>query len=110
MFLHYNGFYTFCKKPYKLSNKLKWTNLFLSELADFCDALQHPLKIPKPNAINLTNLNRPLCPGDQISCLDVLREITTQVITPWTGCKNFDMLVKSISHFKVNEENERNLF
>ncbi|CAI5668451.1 unnamed protein product [Oreochromis niloticus] len=53
--------------------------ILYSELADFCDGLQDPLRIPKPNTIKLTHLNLPLFPGDQISCLDVLRTITTQV-------------------------------
>ncbi|XP_065327508.1 sodium channel protein type 4 subunit alpha B-like isoform X4 [Pelmatolapia mariae] len=53
--------------------------ILYSKLADFCDGLQDPLRIPKPNTIKLTHLNLPLFPGDQISCLDVLRTITTQV-------------------------------
>ncbi|XP_063333507.1 sodium channel protein type 4 subunit alpha B-like isoform X5 [Pelmatolapia mariae] len=53
--------------------------ILYSQLADFCDGLQDPLRIPKPNTIKLTHLNLPLLPGDQISCLDVLRIITTQV-------------------------------
>ncbi|XP_005755937.2 sodium channel protein type 4 subunit alpha B-like, partial [Pundamilia nyererei] len=65
-----------------------------SELADFCDGLQDPLRIPKPNTIKLTHLNLPLFPGDQISCLDVLRTITTQVRSPGTGCQHFDMFLK----------------
>ncbi|XP_027860131.1 sodium channel protein type 4 subunit alpha B-like [Xiphophorus couchianus] len=49
-----------------------------SELSDFCDALQDPLRIPKPNNIRLINMNLPLLPGDQICCLDVLKALMTQ--------------------------------
>uniref|UniRef100_A0A087XQC2 Sodium channel protein n=1 Tax=Poecilia formosa TaxID=48698 RepID=A0A087XQC2_POEFO len=50
-----------------------------SELSDFCDALQDPLRIPKPNNIRLINMDLPLLPGDQICCLDVLKPLMTQV-------------------------------
>ncbi|XP_032404158.1 sodium channel protein type 2 subunit alpha-like isoform X2 [Xiphophorus hellerii] len=49
-----------------------------SELSDFCDALQDPLRIPKPNNIRLINMDLPLLPGDQICCLDVLKALMTQ--------------------------------
>ncbi|XP_054883278.1 sodium channel protein type 3 subunit alpha-like isoform X1 [Poeciliopsis prolifica] len=49
-----------------------------SELSDFCDALQDPLRIPKPNNIRLINMDLPLLPGDQIWCLDVLKALMTQ--------------------------------
>uniref|UniRef100_A0A3P9AR79 Sodium channel protein n=1 Tax=Maylandia zebra TaxID=106582 RepID=A0A3P9AR79_9CICH len=72
-----------------------------SELADFCDGLQDPLRIPKPNTIKLTHLNLPLFPGDQISCLDVLRTITTQVRSPGTGCQHFDMIHSQVLFYSI---------
>ncbi|XP_035981211.1 sodium channel protein type 3 subunit alpha isoform X2 [Fundulus heteroclitus] len=48
------------------------------ELSDFCDALQDPLRIPKPNSIRLTYMDLPLLPGDQICCNDVLLAVMTQ--------------------------------
>ncbi|XP_037539055.1 sodium channel protein type 4 subunit alpha B [Nematolebias whitei] len=50
-----------------------------SQLSDFCDELQDPLKIPKPNTIRLVHMDLPLLPGDQICCVDVLKALTTQV-------------------------------
>uniref|UniRef100_A0A3B4Z3K2 Uncharacterized protein n=1 Tax=Stegastes partitus TaxID=144197 RepID=A0A3B4Z3K2_9TELE len=50
-----------------------------SELSDLCDALQDPLRIPKPNSTKLIHMDLPLLPGDQIHCVDVLRALTTEV-------------------------------
>ncbi|XP_068579033.1 sodium channel protein type 4 subunit alpha B-like isoform X2 [Cebidichthys violaceus] len=51
-----------------------------SELSDFCDALQDPLRIPKPNPIKLTHMDLPLLPEDKIHCSDVLHALATQVL------------------------------
>ncbi|XP_026166669.1 sodium channel protein type 4 subunit alpha B-like isoform X2 [Mastacembelus armatus] len=53
--------------------------ILYSQLSEFCDSLQDPLKIPKPNTINLVNMDLPLLPGDKIRCSDVLLAVTTQV-------------------------------
>ncbi|XP_045894468.1 sodium channel protein type 4 subunit alpha B-like isoform X1 [Micropterus dolomieu] len=50
-----------------------------SELSDFCDSLQDPLRIPKPNTIRLIHMDLPLLPGDKIHCVDVLLALATQV-------------------------------
>uniref|UniRef100_A0A3Q2E2N3 Sodium channel protein type 8 subunit alpha-like n=1 Tax=Cyprinodon variegatus TaxID=28743 RepID=A0A3Q2E2N3_CYPVA len=49
-----------------------------TELSDFCDALPAPLRIPKPNSIQLNHMDLPLLAGDQICCFDVLRALMTQ--------------------------------
>ncbi|XP_040918189.1 sodium channel protein type 4 subunit alpha B isoform X2 [Toxotes jaculatrix] len=51
-----------------------------SKLSDFCDTLQDPLRIPKPNAIKLIHMDLPLVPGDKIHCLDILLALTAQVL------------------------------
>ncbi|XP_034448726.1 sodium channel protein type 4 subunit alpha B isoform X2 [Hippoglossus hippoglossus] len=51
-----------------------------SQLSDFCDILQDPLRIPKPNTIKLIHMDLPLVPGDKIHCLDVLLALTAQVL------------------------------
>uniref|UniRef100_A0A3Q3WUG1 Sodium channel protein n=1 Tax=Mola mola TaxID=94237 RepID=A0A3Q3WUG1_MOLML len=51
-----------------------------SKLADFCDTLKDPLRIPKPNTIKLIHMDLPLVPGDRIHCLDILLALTTQVL------------------------------
>ncbi|KAI4794161.1 hypothetical protein KUCAC02_032239 [Chaenocephalus aceratus] len=51
-----------------------------SELSDFCDALQDPLRIPKPN-LRLTSMDLPLQAGDQMLCQDILLALAAQVCT-----------------------------
>ncbi|XP_070827526.1 sodium channel protein type 4 subunit alpha B-like [Chaetodon trifascialis] len=51
-----------------------------SKLSDFCDALRHPLRIPKPNTIKLIHMDLPLFPGDKIHCVDVFATLATQVL------------------------------
>ncbi|XP_034443001.1 sodium channel protein type 4 subunit alpha B-like isoform X2 [Hippoglossus hippoglossus] len=50
-----------------------------SQLSDFCDALQDPLRIPKPNTIKLIHMDLPLLPGDKIHCVDVLSALTARI-------------------------------
>ena len=49
-------------------------------MSDFCDTLKDPLRIPKPNAMKLINMDLPLVPGDKIHCLDILLALTALVI------------------------------
>uniref|UniRef100_A0A8C4ZAA6 Sodium channel protein n=1 Tax=Gadus morhua TaxID=8049 RepID=A0A8C4ZAA6_GADMO len=51
-----------------------------SALSDFCDTLKDPLRIPKPNAMKLINMDLPLVPGDKIHCLDILLALTALVL------------------------------
>ncbi|XP_056143517.1 sodium channel protein type 4 subunit alpha B-like [Lampris incognitus] len=51
-----------------------------SVLSDFCDTLQDPLRIPKPNTMKLINMDLPLVPGDKIHCLDILLALTAEVL------------------------------
>ncbi|KAM8848295.1 LOW QUALITY PROTEIN: sodium channel protein type 4 subunit alpha B-like [Synchiropus picturatus] len=51
-----------------------------SELSDFCDALEDPLRIPKPNTVKLIQMDLPLVPGDRIHCLDLLLALTAEVL------------------------------
>lgn len=50
-----------------------------SKLSDFCDTLQDPLRIPKPNTNKLIHMDLPLCPGNKIHCMDVLLRLAAQV-------------------------------
>ncbi|KAM8887665.1 sodium channel protein type 4 subunit alpha A [Synchiropus picturatus] len=51
-----------------------------SRLSDFCDALQEPLKVAKPNRLRLIEMDLPLVTGDRIHCLDVLMAVTQMVL------------------------------
>ncbi|NXK71417.1 SCN4A protein, partial [Amazona guildingii] len=50
-----------------------------SALSDFADALAGPLRIPKPNKIQLISMDLPLVSGDKIHCLDVLLAFSKRV-------------------------------
>ncbi|XP_033974995.1 sodium channel protein type 4 subunit alpha A [Trematomus bernacchii] len=51
-----------------------------SQLSDFCDTLQPPLKVAKPNRIPLMAMDLPLVIGDRIHCLDVLMAVIQMVL------------------------------
>lgn len=51
-----------------------------SRLSDFCDALQEPLRVAKPNRLCLIEMDLPLVIGDRIHCLDVLLAVTQVVL------------------------------
>lgn len=51
-----------------------------SQLSDFCDALQEPLRVAKPNLFRLIQMDLPLVIGDRIHCLDVLLAVTQMVL------------------------------
>ncbi|XP_058657887.1 sodium channel protein type 5 subunit alpha-like [Ammospiza caudacuta] len=51
-----------------------------SALSDFADALAEPLRIPKPNKIQLTAMDIPIVSGDKIHCLDILLAFTKRVL------------------------------
>ncbi|XP_010081233.1 PREDICTED: sodium channel protein type 5 subunit alpha-like [Pterocles gutturalis] len=51
-----------------------------SALSDFADALAEPLRIPKPNKIQLISMDLPIVTGDKIHCLDILLAFTKRVL------------------------------
>uniref|UniRef100_A0A8D3CXK3 Sodium channel protein n=1 Tax=Scophthalmus maximus TaxID=52904 RepID=A0A8D3CXK3_SCOMX len=51
-----------------------------SKLSDFCDTLQMPLRVAKPNRLRLIEMDLPLVIGDRIHCLDVLLAVTQLVL------------------------------
>ncbi|KAK2820656.1 hypothetical protein Q5P01_023615 [Channa striata] len=51
-----------------------------SQLSDFCDTLQEPLRVAKPNLHRLIEMDLPLVIGDRIHCLDVLLAVTQMVL------------------------------
>ncbi|NXC99364.1 SCN5A protein, partial [Certhia familiaris] len=51
-----------------------------SALSDFADALEGPLRIPKPNKIQLISMDIPIVSGDKIHCLDILLAFTKRVL------------------------------
>ncbi|XP_041848219.1 sodium channel protein type 1 subunit alpha-like [Melanotaenia boesemani] len=51
-----------------------------SMLSNFADALSAPLRIPKPNKIQLISMDLPMVSGDRIHCLDILFAFTKRVL------------------------------
>ncbi|NXC41526.1 SCN5A protein, partial [Penelope pileata] len=51
-----------------------------SALPDFADALAEPLRVPKPNKIELIAMDLPMVSGDRIHCLDILFAFTKRVL------------------------------
>ncbi|NXM76448.1 SCN5A protein, partial [Serilophus lunatus] len=52
----------------------------LSALSDFADALAEPLRVPKPNKVELIAMDLPVVSGDKIHCLDILFAFTKRVL------------------------------
>lgn len=51
-----------------------------SKLSDFANTLADPLRIPKPNALELVMMDLPLVSGEKIHCLDILFAFTKRVL------------------------------
>uniref|UniRef100_A0A670ZXI1 Sodium channel protein n=1 Tax=Pseudonaja textilis TaxID=8673 RepID=A0A670ZXI1_PSETE len=51
-----------------------------SELSDFAHALVDPLRIPKPNKLELIAMDLPMVSEDRIHCLDILFAFTKRVL------------------------------
>uniref|UniRef100_A0A8B9KIG6 Sodium channel protein n=1 Tax=Astyanax mexicanus TaxID=7994 RepID=A0A8B9KIG6_ASTMX len=51
-----------------------------AKLPDFADTLEHPLRVPKPNIIELIAMDLPMVSGDRIHCLDILFAFTKRVL------------------------------
>lgn len=51
-----------------------------SQLSDFVDNLEPPLRIPQPNKFACIHLNIPIKQGDRIHCFDVMQALVRRVI------------------------------
>ncbi|NXU57595.1 SCN5A protein, partial [Turnix velox] len=51
-----------------------------SALSDFADTLAEPLRVPKPNRVELIAMDLPMVSGDKIHCLDILFAFTKRVL------------------------------
>jgi len=48
----------------------------LSQLSEFVDTLEEPLRLPVPNLYKLVSLNIPICENDRVHCVDILDALT----------------------------------
>ncbi|XP_059585349.1 sodium channel protein type 5 subunit alpha [Alligator mississippiensis] len=51
-----------------------------ASLSDFANILAEPLRIPKPNHLELITMDLPMVSGDRIHCLDILFAFTKRVL------------------------------
>ncbi|XP_076851633.1 sodium channel, voltage-gated, type I-like, alpha isoform X1 [Brachyhypopomus gauderio] len=51
-----------------------------NKLSEFADSLDPPLRIPKPNKLQLINMDLPMVNGERIHCLDILFAFTKRVL------------------------------
>ncbi|XP_062813886.1 sodium channel protein type 5 subunit alpha isoform X1 [Anolis carolinensis] len=51
-----------------------------AKLSDFANTLAAPLRIPKPNKLELITMDLPMVSGDRIHCLDILFAFTKRVL------------------------------
>ena len=51
-----------------------------SQLSDFVDNLEPPLRLPQPNKFACIHLNIPIKQGDRIHCFDVMQALVRRVI------------------------------
>ncbi|XP_028972466.2 sodium channel protein type 2 subunit alpha isoform X2 [Esox lucius] len=56
-----------------------------SKLSDFADALDPPLRIAKPNNVQLISMDLPMVSGERIHCLDILFAFTKRVLGEGEG-------------------------
>ena len=54
--------------------------ILYSQLSDFVDDLELPLRIPQPNKYACIHLNIPIKQGDRIHCFDVMQALVRRVI------------------------------
>lgn len=54
--------------------------IFHSQLSDFVDNLEPPLRIPQPNKFACIHLNIPIKKGERIHCFDVMQALVRRVI------------------------------
>uniref|UniRef100_A0AAQ6IC60 Sodium channel protein n=1 Tax=Anabas testudineus TaxID=64144 RepID=A0AAQ6IC60_ANATE len=50
------------------------------KLSEFADVLSPPLRIPKPNKVDLISMDLPMVSGERIHCLDILFAFTNRVL------------------------------
>lgn len=74
------------------------------KLSDFVDSLEKPLRINKPNFIQIAYFDIAICKGDLVHCLDVLDALTKHFLI-WNSEEMIDMQVdvKNVSERKNYE-------
>ncbi|RWS17360.1 sodium channel protein para-like protein [Dinothrombium tinctorium] len=68
--------------------------IHVSKLSDLLDALEEPLKIPKPNKYKIVLMDIPICEGDLCYCVEILDALTKEFFAKkGTGVEETSKLV-----------------
>lgn len=71
--------------------------ILLDQLSDFCDDLELPLRLAKPNQIKLAGLDLPIYYDTKLHCLDVLFALTKRVLGDVEESEDFAELQKQMT-------------
>ncbi|XP_071488688.1 LOW QUALITY PROTEIN: sodium channel protein 1 brain-like [Diadema antillarum] len=67
------------------------------QLSDFCDALEPPLRLARPNRIKIAALDMPIYEGFRLHCLDVLFSLTKRVLADVEESDDFNELQRQMA-------------
>ncbi len=70
----------------------------LEYLPDFCDELDRPFKLPKPNMVKLISLNIAICEGERIHCLDILKAVVSNKLGAVEDTEEFPIVMEDIEN------------
>ncbi|XP_030833315.1 sodium channel protein type 4 subunit alpha B isoform X3 [Strongylocentrotus purpuratus] len=81
------------------------------QLSEFCDALELPLRLARPNRIKIAALDMPIYDGFRLHCLDVLFALTKRVLADVEESEDFTELQKQMAEkfaesFPDREQNQ----
>ncbi|XP_041464488.1 sodium channel protein 1 brain-like isoform X3 [Lytechinus variegatus] len=81
------------------------------QLSEFCDALEAPLRLARPNRIKIAALDMPIYDGFRLHCLDVLFSLTKRVLADVEESDDFNELQKQMAEkfaesFPDREQNQ----
>ena len=80
-------------------------------LSEFCDRLEAPLRLARPNRIKIAALDMPIYEGFKLHCLDVLFALTKRVLAEVEESDDFNELQKQMAekfaeNFPNREQNK----
>ena len=68
----------------------------LEYLSDFCDELDRPFKLSKPNAIKLVSLNIPIYEGEKCHALDVAKAVVSNKLGAVEDTEEFQVVMEDV--------------
>ena len=68
----------------------------LEYLSDFCDELDRPFRLPKPNQIRLIALNIAICDGEKVHCLDAAKAVVSGKLGAVEDTEEFRVVMEDV--------------